>query len=301
MAQANSLKSIFYALGANFVIAIAKFAAAIHTGSGAMMAEAVHSAADCSNQGLLLLGFKKAKKPPSREHPLGHGKEIYFWSFIVAIMLFSVGGMFSIYEGMHKLESDEPLSSPYVAIAVLVFAIFAEGASLWGCILEINKVRGERSLWRWFRESRQSELIVVFGEDLAAQIGLIFALGAIILTMITGNPIYDAIGSIGIGVLLIVIAILIAREVKDLLVGQGVDPLVEKKMRDFLSQHSDITQLYSLLTLQLGPDVMVAIKAQMDTELSSKEMINKINATELAFKQQFPEVVWLFFEPDCKD
>ena len=285
MAQANSLKSIFYALGANFVIAIAKFAAAIHTGSGAMMAEAVHSAADCSNQGLLLLGFKKAKKPPSIEHPLGHGKEIYFWSFIVAIMLFTVGGMFSIYEGVHKLNSTEPLSSPYVAIAVLVFAILAEGGSLWGCIIEINKVRGNRSLWRWFRESRQSELIVVFGEDLAAQVGLVFALGAIVLTMITGNPIYDAIGSIGIGVLLIIIAILIGREVKDLLIGQGVDPIIDKEMREFLANRDDIVELYNVLTMQLGPDVMVAIKAKMNTELSAQQMIEQINQTEADFKQ----------------
>ncbi len=294
MAQANSLKSIFYALGV-------KFAAAIHTGSGAMMAEAVHSAADCSNQGLLLLGFKKAKKPPSIEHPLGHGKEIYFWSFIVAIMLFTVGGMFSIYEGVHKLNSTEPLSSPYVAIAVLVFAILAEGGSLWGCIIEINKVRGNRSLWRWFRESRQSELIVVFGEDLAAQVGLVFALGAIVLTMITGNPIYDAIGSIGIGVLLIIIAILIGREVKDLLIGQGVDPIIDKEMREFLANRDDIVELYNVLTMQLGPDVMVAIKAKMNTELSAQQMIEQINQTEADFKQQFPQVLWLFFEPDCKD
>lgn len=301
MAQANSLKSIFYALGANFAISIAKFAAALYTGSGAMMAEAVHSAADCSNQGLLLLGFKKAKKPPDMDHPLGHGKEVYFWSFIVAIMLFSVGGMFSIYEGWHKLGSDEAITSPYVAIGVLVFAVIAEGTALWGCIIEINKVRGERSLWRWFRESRQSELIVIFGEDLAAQVGLVFALTAIVMTMVTGNPIYDAIGSIAIGVLLIVIAILIAREVKDLLVGQGVDPLIDSAMRDFLKQRADIDQVYNCLTLQLGPDVMVSIKAQMVKGLSGEEMIERINATEVAFKQQFPQVVWLFFEPDCKD
>jgi len=301
MAQANSLKSIFYALGANFVISIAKFAAAFYTGSGAMLAEAVHSAADCSNQGLLLLGFKQAKKPPNKEHPLGHGKEVYFWSFIVAIMLFSVGGMFSIYEGMHKLNSDQPLSSPYIAIGVLVFAILAEGASLWGCILEINKVRGDRSLWRWFRESRQSELLVVFGEDLAAQLGLVFALSAIILTMVTGNPIYDAIGSIGIGVLLVVIAILIAREVKDLLVGQGVDPLIEQQMRQSLTEHPHVVQLYNLLTLQLGPDVMVAVKVQMNDELSARQMINQINAIEAQFKQQYPQVAWLFFEPDCNN
>jgi len=300
-AQSNSVKSILYALAANGAIAIAKFVAAIYTGSGSMMAEAVHSSADCTNQGLLLLGLKKAKKPPTIEHPLGHGKEIYFWSFIVAIMLFSVGGMFSIYEGMHKLDSTEPLSNPWIAIGVLVFAILAEGGSLWGCILEINKTRGDRSLWRWFRESRQSELVVVFGEDLAAQMGLVFALAAIGLTMITGNPIYDAIGSIVIGILLIIIAILVAREVKDLLVGQGVDPLVDVKMREFLHNQPQVRGIYNMLTLQLGNDVMVAIKAQMPAGLSGKEQIDAINQTEAAFKAEFPQVLWLFFEPDCKD
>lgn len=300
-AQSSSIKSIFYALGANFAIAIAKYFAAFYTGSGAMMAEAVHSTADCANQGLLLLGLKKSKKPPSIEHPLGSGKEIYFWSFIVAIMLFTVGGMFSIYEGWHKLSSDEPLNQPYIAIAVLIFAILAEGASLWGCIAVINKTRGDRSLWRWFRESRQSELVVVFGEDLAAQLGLVFALGAIILTMVTGNPIYDAIGSIGIGVLLIVIAVLVAREVKDLLIGQGVDPFIDKEMREFLDQQKSVEHVFNMLTLQMGEDVMVAIKAKMPENLSGTELIAAINEVEKAFKQQFPQVLWLFFEPDCKD
>ena len=139
----------------------------------------------------------------------------------------------------------------------------------------------------------------MFGEDLAAQLGLIFALSAITLTMVTGNPIYDAIGSIGIGVLLVMIAILIGREVKDLLVGQGVDPLIDQQMRQWLTQHQDVIQLYNLLTLQLGPDVMVAVKVQMSNELSGPQMIAQINAIEAEFKQQYPQVVWLFFEPDC--
>jgi len=299
--QSNSVKSIMYALGANFSIAIAKFFAAIYTGSGSMMAEAVHSAADCSNQGLLLLGLKKAKKPASIEHPLGHGKEIYFWSFIVAIMLFSVGGLFSIYEGWHKLSSEEPLSSPWIAVGVLVFAIAAEGASLWGCIVEINKTRGQLSLWQWFKQSRQSELVVVFGEDLAAQLGLIFALCAIGLTMITGNPIYDAIGSIVIGILLIIVAILVGKEVKDLLIGQGVSPDVDEQMRSYMTKQPHVVQVYNMLTMQLGDDVMVAVKAQMDKGLSGIEQVEAINAAEAAFKQQFPQVMWLFFEPDCKD
>ena len=266
MAQANSLKSIFYALAANMSIAIAKLVAALVTNSGSMMAESIHSFADCGNQALLLLGLKRAKRPPDMKHPLGYGKSIYFWSFIVAIMLFSMGGLFSIYEGTHKLHDTEGLSSPLIAIGVLLFAIVAEGLSLAGCIREVNKVRGDRSFYRWFRETRQSELMVIFGEDIAALFGLVFALLAVGLTMITGNPAYDAMGSIGIGVLLLIIAWLVGIEVKDLIIGQGVEPARYQEMCDYLAQQDSIAEVYRVITLQLGNDVMVAIKARMQPQ-----------------------------------
>ena len=299
--QANSVKSIYYALAANGAIAIAKTVAAVITGSGSMMAESIHSFADCGNQLLLLLGIKRAKRPPSLEYPLGYGKEIYFWSFIVALMLFTLGGMFSVYEGIHKLQHPEALTSPYIAIAVLVFAMAAESASLYGCLVEVNKTRGDQSLWLWFRESRQSELIVVFGEDIAALAGLTFALIAIALTMITGNPVYDACGSIAIGVLLVVIAIMIGREVKALLIGQGVDGRTREAMLRFLMQREELDQVFNLLTLQLGDDVMVAVKAKMVDTQSSDELIHAINSCEAAFREAFPQVLWLFFEPDLTD
>lgn len=299
--KADSVKTIFYALGANFAIFVAKLVAAILTGSGSMLAEAVHSLADCGNQGLLLLGLKRAKAPPSPDFPLGFGKEIYFWSFLVALMLFSVGGMFSIYEGMHKLSHPEPLKWAWLAVGVLTFGIIAEAFSMWGCVREVNKARGTQSLWRWFRESRQSELVVIFGEDLAALLGLVFALIAVLLTMITGDPFYDAIGSIGIGVLLIVIAVFIAVEVKALLIGQGVEPRTKEAMLKLLNERAEIKQVYNLLTLQLGPDVMVAVKAEMARFLSPKDMIDDINRVEAALREAFPEVRWCFFEPDVKD
>ncbi|MFT7684804.1 MAG: cation diffusion facilitator family transporter [Candidatus Azotimanducaceae bacterium] len=300
-AGADSVKSIIYALVANFTIAIAKLVAAIVTGSGSMMAESVHSFADCSNQLLLLLGLKNAKKPPSTDHPLGYGKSIYFWSFIVAIMLFSMGGLFSIYEGLHKLSSTEALRSPMIAIGVLSFAIVAEGLSLLGCMREINKVRGSRSYWQWFKDTRQSELLVIFGEDLAALFGLSFALIAVSLTAVTGNPIYDAMGSIIIGALLIVVAILIGVEVKALIIGQSVEPSVLIEMKSHLESRKEIAELYNLLTLQLGSDVMVAIKARMHPQGSEKQLILAINACEKSFRQQFPKVLWCFFEPDSTD
>jgi len=299
--KADSLKTIFYALGANFAIFVAKLCAAIVTGSGAMAAEAVHSLADCGNQGLLLIGIRSAKAPPTPDHPLGQGKAIYFWSFLVALMLFSVGGAFSIYEGVHKLGHPELLRRPWIAISVLVFGIVAESFSMWGCLREVNKARGGRGLWRWFRVSRQSELIVVFGEDLAALLGLVFALVAVVCTMLTGDPIFDAIGTLAIGALLIVVAVFIAIEVKALLIGQSVDPELREEIQTFVEQRPEVARVFKLITLQLGPDVMVSIKAEMRSGMSVSELIDAINAVERDLKARFPDIRWSFFEPDVAD
>ena len=299
--KADSLKTIFYALGANFAIFLSKAAAAVITGSGAMTAEAVHSLADCGNQLLLLLGLKQAKAPPSPDYPLGRGKEIYFWSFLVALLLFSVGGAFSIYEGLHKLHEPEPVKWPWLAIGVLAFGIVAESFSMYGCMTEVNKARGTRSLWRWFRESRQSELIVIFGEDLAALLGLTFALLAVLLTMLTGNPVFDAIGTLAIGVLLVVIAVFVAIEVKALLIGQSVDAELKAAILEFLAGRAEIARVFNLITLQLGSEIMVAIKAEMRGDLSGKGVVDSINAVEKDLRARFPEIRWSFFEPDVSD
>jgi cation diffusion facilitator family transporter len=299
--HSNSLQSIFYALGANLAIFTAKLTAAIMTGSGAMLAEAVHSLADCGNQLLLLVGLKQAKRPATAEYPLGFGKSIYFWSFIVALIMFSMGGVFSIYEGFHKLQHPAALSSPWIAIGVLVFSIAAESVSLWGCLREVNKVREGRSLVRWFRESRQSELIVVFGEDLAALFGLVLALIAICVTILTGDPFWDALGSIAIGVLLVLIAFFIGVEVKSLLIGQSTAPRVQKAIEEYLASQQEIGRLLNVITLQLGQDVMVAVKAEMRECGDQTELIAAINAIERRLKESFPQIRWTFFEPDCGD
>jgi len=299
--HANSLKAVFFALGANFAIFIAKGAAALITGSGAMLAEAVHSLADCGNQCLLLLGMRQAKRPPSDAYPLGWGRALYFWSFLVAMLLFSVGGVFSIYEGVHKFSHPEPLSWPWLAIGVLVFAIVAEGFSMWGCLGEVNKVRGGRSLWRWFRESRAAELLVIFGEDLAALFGLVLALAAVVATMVTGNMLFDALGTIAIGTLLVVMAVLLAIEVKSLLIGEGVEPGRRAEMLAFLEGRDEVTAVLNLLTLHMGPDVMVSVKAKMAPMPSALAMVAAINAVERDLKARFPEVRWSFFEPDVTD
>lgn len=296
----DSTRAIFFALGANFAIAVSKGVAAFFTGSSAMLAETVHSLADCGNQLLLLLGMRQAKRPPSPDYPLGYGKAIYFWSFLVALMLFSVGGMFSLYEGIHKLQHPEPLKQWWWAVGVLVFGIVAEGMSMRACLQEVNKARGSRTLWQWFRQSRQAELVVIFGEDLAALLGLVFALVAVVLSVVTGNPLWDAAGTIAIGALLVIVAVFVAIEVKAMLIGQSVDPEREQEMRRFIEAREEVGRVISLITLQLGNEVMVAIQAEMSDRQSTHHLAEEINRVERAFKAQFPEVRWSFFEPDLK-
>jgi cation diffusion facilitator family transporter len=298
--KADSVRTILYALGANLAIAVAKTGAAITTGSSAMLAEAIHSYADSGNQVLLLWGMKQAKRPASADYPLGWGKALFFWSFIVAIVLFSLGGLFSLYEGWHKLRHPEDLNHPWVAVGILVFGLVAEAISMRACLQEVNKVRGERTVWRWFRESRQSELVVILGEDFAALVGLALALIAVLMTMLTGNPMWDGLGSMWIGVILIVVAAGIAREIMSLLIGQSADPQDVARLRRFVEGREGVDKVYRVLTLQLGTSLMVALKVKMNAN-SAAELISRINEVEAALRIEFPEIQWLFFEPDTAD
>lgn len=299
--QDASIKSILFALLANFGIAITKTVAAVITGSGSMLAESIHSFADCGNQGLLFLGLNKSKRKPDSDHPLGYGKEIYFWSFIVALILFSMGGMFSIYEGIHKLSSHEGLTSPLIAVVVLSVSMVLEGASLYGCVTQINKLRHNESLWTWVKDTRKSELVVVLGEDIAALLGLSFALIAVLLSIITGNPVFDAIGSIGIGVLLVFISFFLAIKVKSLLIGQSTDDETRKKIISILEARPEVEKLLNLITLQLGAQIMVAVKARMKIVDSAEQLIKNINTCEAELKKHNPAINWVFFEPDIED
>jgi len=265
-----------------------------------MLAESIHSYADCGNQGLLFLGLRAANKKPDQDHPLGHGKEIFFWSFIVALILFSLGGLFSIYEGIHKVSSHEGLKNPVIAIIVLSVSMVLEAASLFGCLTQIKKVRRNMTLWTWFKSSRQSELILVLGEDVGALIGLSFALISIILSVLTGNPVFDAFGSIGIGVLLIIISFFLAIKVKSLLIGQSADARTCAEIQDFLEARSEIDRIFNLITLQLGHQIMVAVKAKMTEVDSVNRLIDDINTCESELKKKYPAVQWVFFEPDTK-
>jgi len=298
--KADSVRTIFYALGANLAIAAAKTGAAITTGSSAMLAEAIHSYADAGNQVLLLWGIKQAKRPASADYPLGWGKALFFWSFIVAIVLFSLGGLFSLYEGWHKLRHPEDVNNPWVAVGILVFGLVAETISMRACLQEVNKVRGDRTVWRWFRESRQSELVVILGEDFAALLGLALALIAVLMTMLTGNPMWDGLGSMWIGVVLIAVAFGIGNEIMALLIGQSADPATVASLRRFVEAREGVDKVYRVLTLQLGSSMMVALKVKINAE-SAAELVSRINEVEAALRIEFPEIQWLFFEPDVTD
>ena len=301
MSQPSSLRAVLYALAANGGILIAKGTAAAVTGSSAMLAEAIHSAADCGNQVLLLRGMKEAKREPDAKHPLGYGKVVYFWAFLVAVLLFSVGGLFSVYEGWHKLHQSESIANPAVAIIVLAVSIVLEAFSLAGCLREIRKVAGGKSLWKFFRVSRNSELIIVLGEDIAALAGLALALIAILLALATGNPMFDALGSIAVGVLLIVVAVLLSLEIKALITGESAEAETESAIRTFLGARSEVAEVYNLLTLQMGEGILLAVKARMAQTASATAMVDAINRVEADLRVAFPAVRWCFFEPDTRD
>jgi len=293
----ETTRSIVVSLGANVAIAVAKLAGALMTGSGSMLAEALHSVADSGNEGLLLWGRREAKKRPTALHPLGQGRATYFWSFIVALLLFSMGGVASVYEGIRKLSAGEHIESPWLAIGILIFAAFAEAISLYVALRQINRVRGSRSLWKWFRTTRRSELIIVFGENGAALAGLGVALIAVLLTVWTGDPLYDAAGSIIIGVLLVVVAVAIGAQTKSLLIGESASPRVRRDIKAFLGAWPGIAAMREFITLQHGEDVFVAAKAEIQGTPSIREVEAAIAACEAGLKAAFPEVRWVFLEP----
>ena len=297
----STVRAIFYAFLANLGIALAKSGAAVYTGSGSMLAEAIHSFADCGNQVLLFIGLKQSGKPADAEHPLGYGKVSYFWSFIVAILLFSMGGLFSIYEGWHKLHAPEELSGVWVALLVLGVSIIIEMFSLYGCVREINKIRRGKLFLHWFRTTRNAELVVVLAEDVAAILGLMLAFCFILTAMITGNPVYDAAGSICIGVVLISIALFVAIRIKALIVGRSADPEVQSAINAIISSDDAIASVLNIITVQFGPHIMLAAKVRMYPGIPIEQAVVRLNGLERKIKQGQPEIRWCFLEPDIEN
>jgi cation diffusion facilitator family transporter len=298
----ESTGEILKSLAVNVIIAVSKGVAAVITGSGAMLAETLHSFADCGNQLLLLKGVRSTRRPADREHPFGYGRAMYFYSFIVALLLFFGGGVFSIYEGVHKIKQPEPVGDVLVALIILVLSIALEGWSTLGNIKVMNQRRGKTPFLRYLRETKDSDLIVVFGENSAAVLGLVLAMAALGMAHQTGDGRWDAAGSIAIGVVLICVASFLAREVKSLLVGEAADPALVKSFEELADIDPNVESVLNVLTLQQGPgEIVVAAKLKFRAGMETNELVEAINAFERALKARVPEVRWSFIEPDNAD
>ena len=291
-------RAIIAALLANAGIALAKFIGYLITGSSSMLAEAVHSLADTSNQGLLLLGGKRAQRAATSEHPFGYGRDRYFYSFVVALLLFTLGSVFALYEGIHKLESHEPLTSPLVAVGILVVAIGLESYSFRTAIVESRPLKGDGTWWQFIRQSKVPELPVVLLEDFGALIGLVLALFGVGLTVITGDAVFDALGTIAIGLLLGVIAIILIIEMKSLLVGEGVTPPVLKQIVDGLAA-GDVQRVIHIRTQYIGPEeLLVAAKIALTPGLPVEQVAVAIDEAEARIRAAVPVARMIYLEPD---
>jgi len=299
MAEDHSTAHILQSLLVNSLIAAAKGVGALITGSGSMLAETLHSAADCGNQLLLLMGVKKSRRPPSATHPLGYGRSLYFWSFMVALLLFTGGGMFSIYESIHKLRHPEPVGDMTLALAILGFSLVLEAWATFKNVVELNKRRKGRPFFRFLSDSKDSDLVVVFGENAAAVLGLAIALLAITLAALTGDSSWDAIGSLFIGVVLIGVALFLAIEVKSLIIGEAADPEIAAAVTTTAAELPQITRVLHMITIQQGPgEVLLVMKAGFAPGLSVETVARAINDFEARLRDRCPEVRWSFIEPD---
>jgi cation diffusion facilitator family transporter len=299
MSASGGNRAILAALGANLGIAVAKFVGFLVSGSSSMLAESVHSLADTSNQGLLLLGGRRSRKLADADHPFGYGRERYVYAFVVSIILFSIGGVFSLYEGFEKITHPHELENAIVPIIILIVAIGLEAFSFRTAIVESNHVRGKQGWIEFIRRAKAPELPVVLLEDFAALIGLVLALSGVTLTVITGNPVFDAIGTICIGVLLVLVAIVLGIETKSLLVGEGANPDDTVKIRDAINAQPEVEALIHMKTLYLGPDeLLVAAKVAFGRTQKLTEVAASINDVEAAIREAVPAARVIYIEPD---
>jgi cation diffusion facilitator family transporter len=292
-------RAIIAALVANAGIAVAKFVGYLITGSSSMLAESVHSLADTSNQGLLLLGGNRAKREANSAHPFGYGRDRYFYSFVVALLLFSLGSVFALYEGIHKLEEHEPLTSPLVAVGILVVAIALESYSFRTAIVESRPLKGSGTWWQFIRQSKVPELPVVLLEDFGALIGLVFALLGVGLSVLTGNSVFDALGTIAIGLLLGVIAIILIIEMKSLLIGEGAARPVLDDIVAALAAGDDVERVLHIRTQYIGPEeILVAAKIAMTPRLPVEAVARAIDEAEERVRTAVPDARMIYLEPD---
>ncbi|SCK49178.1 cation diffusion facilitator family transporter [Streptomyces sp. WMMB 714] len=299
MSASGGSKAIIAALGANLAIAVGKFVAFIFSGSSSMLAEGVHSLADSGNQALLLLGGKRAKRAASEEHPFGYGRERYIYGFLVSIVLFTIGGVFALYEGYEKIKHPHELDDWYWPVGVLVFAIIAETLSFRTAIKESNEVRGKLSWSQFVRRAKAPELPIVLLEDLGALVGLILALFGVGAAIATGDGVWDGIGTLCIGVLLVVIAIVLAAETKSLLLGEAADPAEREKIRAALVDGDSVTRIIHMRTLHLGPEeLLVAAKIAVQHDDSAADVARAIDAAEERIRASVASARVIYLEPD---
>ncbi|MEU0989605.1 cation diffusion facilitator family transporter [Streptomyces sp. NPDC005953] len=299
MSASGGTKAIVAALVANLSIAVAKFFAFLFSGSSSMLAESVHSLADSGNQGLLLLGGRKAKREATPEHPFGYGRERYIYAFLVSIVLFSVGGMFAIYEGYEKIKHPHAIEHWYWPVGVLIFAIIAELFSFRTAIKESNEVRGSLTWTQFVRRAKAPELPVVLLEDLGALVGLVLALAGVSLALATGDGLWDGIGTLCIGVLLIVIAIVLAAETKSLLLGESAGIEEVRRIEQVLVDGDTVTRIIHMRTLHLGPEeLLVAAKIAVPNDTTAEEVARSINAAEERIRDAVPIARVIYLEPD---
>lgn len=297
----GSNKAIFAAMFANLGIAIAKFVAYVFTSSASMLAESIHSVADTSNQALLLLGSSRARRHATAEHPFGYGRERYFWSFVVALVLFSLGGLFAIYEGWHKLhEESHDISKVGWAIGVLVLGIVLEGASFRTAVKESRPLKGTASWWEFIRHARAPELPIVLLEDFGALTGLVLALVGVSVAALTGDSKWDAYGTIAIGVLLVVIAAVLVFEMKSLLIGESANQPVQQRIIDAINGTAGITAIVDLRTQHVGPDqLLVGADVQLDPALDTEGVAVVIDRAEARIREAVPIAKMIYIEPEA--
>ena len=299
MAAGGGTKAILAALFANLSIAVAKFVAFAFTGASSMLVEAIHSVADSSNQALLLLGSRLANRDATTDHPFGFGRERYFWSFVVALVLFSVGSLFAVYEGIEKIRHPHEINSPIWAFGVLTIGIVLEGLSLRTAVIESQRIRGSASWIRFIRRSRTPELPVVLLEDLGALIGLVFALVSVIIATVFDAPVWDGIGTLSIGVLLGIIAVVLAVEMRSLLLGESATRADSAAIRAAIISTEGVERLIHLRTQHIGPDdLLVAAKVHFDTSFTGSELIEAINRVERNTRRVVPIARPMYVEPD---
>jgi cation diffusion facilitator family transporter len=300
MSSGHGNRAIMAAFFANLGIAVSKLVAFGFTGSAAMLAESVHSIADTGNQGLLLLGGRRAKRAATPEHPFGYGSERYFWAFVVAMVLFTLGAAFAIGEGIEKILNPHELEAPGWAIGVLLIAVVLESFSFRTALREARALRTPgTSLWHYIRWSKAPEVPVVLLEDLAALLGLLFALTAVLLSFATGNGIYDGFGTLAIGLLLAVVAAILAIEMKSLLIGESASGSMKARIGQAMESQPCVERLIHMRTLHLGPEeVLVAAKLEFKPTLSSTALADAVNDVEAAVRAEVPEATVIYIEPD---